>query len=400
MLMVKAGVGEHEATIILMSDDKTPLTLHKHYLRIDAVRWFVNQEAGWFTDKIVTGTLSIKIEPGESYNVTLGVYELKGGAKIAPVFGRTVLPARAFRGGPITVQAVISGVAESNGVGKVLQGVADAALGVVGTMVQTATLTGPSKVLGEAGGALVGGVRDLLNAQGNSLRLFDPKTGIDKTIQPTDFRGPRMYLLLHRGTKLEPNKLAITGEEGAEVLFYEDRELEDGVWLLLRFQRLTEYPVEPSWLPKFRGWIQSVRHLADSWEDNLLTQKAARAKLTGGGEGSESVYDVYRDLTAVILSDGLLTAAESGSYLAALRAVWRLAIKLVDRGERAEFDNAMTRLGGGSIADAEIRTAVAKALLEAERAHGAAPDVTKVATGDAEPLLIADYPRLQSALNQ
>jgi hypothetical protein len=397
--MVKAGIGEPQANIIPVSGDQTPLTLDKHYLAIDAVSWFVNQESSWFTDKIATGTLSIRIGTGESYNVALGVYELKGGAKVAPVFSRPVLPARAFRGGPITLQAVISGVAQSNGVGKILQGVADAALGVVGTMVQTAALSGPSQVLGAAGGALVGGVRALLNAQDNRFRLFDPTTGIEKTIDPTDLSGPTMYVLLHRGTKLDPKKLAVAGEAGAEAPSYEGKRLEDGVWLLLRLRRLTEYPVEPVWLTKFRSWVESVRHLADSWEANMITAKVARAKLTGGGEGAPSVYDVYRELTAEILSDGLLTATESGSYLAALRAIWRLALRLVEEGDRAEFDEAMTQLASGTITDVEVRTAMAKAILEAQRARGVAPAVIKVETADTGSIPIGDYPRLQRALS-
>jgi hypothetical protein len=397
--MVKAGIGDHQALIIPATDDGTPLTIHKHYLEIDSVCWFVNQESSWFSDKIATGTLSIRIGTGESYNVALGVFELKGKAKIAPVFGRTVLPARAFRGGPITVQAVISGVARSNGVGKVLQGVADAAFGVVGTMVQTAALTGPSQILGAAGGALVGGVRDLLNAQDSSLRLFDPTTGIEKTIQPDDFRRPTMYVLLYRGSALDESKLTVIGAAGAEAPSYEGERIEDGVWLLLRFRRLTEYPFEPSWLTKFRSWLDSVTHLIDSWEANVITTDIARTKLNSGGEGSPSVYDVYRELTAEVLSDGLLTASESGSYLAVLRAVWRLARRLVDGGDRAAFDKAMTQLSSGSVTDAEVRTTVAKAILEAEHARGTAPTVTKVGRDDSGSLSIGDYPRLQRVLS-
>jgi hypothetical protein len=400
--MVKAGVGEHQAIVIPGGGDGTPLTLHKHYFSIDAVGWFVNQESGWFSDKIATGTLSMRIGAGETYNVALGVYELKGGARIAPVFGRPVLPARAFRGGPITVQAVISGAKKSNGLGKVLQGVADAALGVVGTMVQTASLTGPSQVLGAAGGALVGGVRDLLNAQDNNLRLFDPTTGIEKTLEPADIRAPTMYVLLHRGTKLEPKKLKVGSEGGGEVLTYDGKALEDGAWLLLRFRRSTEYPTEPTWLKKFRDWVGSVEQLADDLDSQGVTVEAARAQLTSGGEGAPTVYDVYRELYAEIRSDGLLTAAESGSYLGVLRAVRKLALQLIDGGNRAGFDAAMGQLRVGSLTDPQIRKAVAEGVRDADAARNAAPAVTMdvgLAADLDVSLPLNDYGRLADVLN-
>jgi hypothetical protein len=401
--MVRAGIGEHQATVISGPRDGTPLTLHKHYISVDAVGWFVNQESGWFTDKIATGTLSIRIGAGESYDVALGVYELKGGAKIAPVFGRPVLPARAFRGGPITVQAVISGVKKSNGLGNVLKGVADAALGVVGTMVQTASLTGPSHVLGAAGGALVGGVRDLLNAQENNLRLFDPTTGIEKTLEPTDILAPTMYVLLHRGTKLEPKNLKVVSKGGGEVLTYDGKALEDGAWLLLRFRRSTEYPTEPTWLKKFRDWVDSVEKLGDELDSQAITVEAARARLTSGGDGSPSVYDVYRELYAEVRSDGLLTSAESGSYLGVLRAVRLLALQLVGGGTRAGFDAAMAQLRTGSLTDPQVRKAVAEGNREADVARGAAPAETKAPGLPADldvSLPLDDYGRFKDVLSR
>jgi hypothetical protein len=401
--MVKAGIGEHQATVISGPGDNTPLTAHKHYLSIDAVGWFVNQESGWFSDKIATGTLSIQIGAGESYNAALGVYELKGGAKIAPMFGLPMLPARAFRGGPITVQAVISGVTKSNGIGKVLQGVTDAALGVVGTMVQTASLTGPSQVLGAAGGALVGGVRDLLNAQENKLRLFDPTTGIKKALQPADILAPTIYVLLHRGTKLEPGNVKVVRQGGDEVLTYDGKALEDGAWLLLRFQRSTEYPIEPTWLKKFDDWVGSVEKLGDDLDSQTITAEAARARLTSGGEGSPSVYDVYRELYDEIRSDGLLTSAESGSYLGVLRALRLLALQMVGGGNRAEFDAAMAQLRTGSLTDPQVRKAVAEGNRDADVARGAAPAETKVAGLPADldvSLPLHEYGRLKDVLSR
>jgi len=76
---MKAGEGEHQATLIQSTEDKAILTVQKHYLAVDAVSWFVNQESGWFKDRMATGTISIKIGSQESYHVALGLYDLKGG---------------------------------------------------------------------------------------------------------------------------------------------------------------------------------------------------------------------------------------------------------------------------------------------------------------------------------
>jgi hypothetical protein len=389
--------------MIPTGEDGTALTLQKHYLAVDAVSWFVNQESSWFRDRAATGTLSITFGD-ESYHVALGLYEQKDGARIAPVFDKPVLPARAFKGGPITVQAVLSGVSTTTGLGKMLQEVASAALGVAGTMAQTATLAGPSPVLTAAGAAMIKGVRQLLDAQDTKLRLFDPTTGIEKTVQPADVRGPVTYLLLYRGDKLDPKKLRVATAGGTEQPTYDGRLLADGVWLLIRFRVTSEYPVEPVWLGRVRDWIADVERLADDVAVGGVTAEAARAKLTAGGDGTPSLYDTFRDLTAAVRADGVLTAAESGSYLGVLRAVRLLALRLVNGGNPAAFGDAMGQLRSGSLTDPDLRAAVAKAADEAARDRGvvtkAAGGVFGAADGSAPgpTLPIDDLPRLRAAL--
>jgi hypothetical protein len=403
--MVKAGEGEHQASLIQVSDDKMTLTVQKHYLAIDAVSWFINQESSWFKDRMATGTISIKIGNSESYHVALGLYELKGGARIAPVFGRPVLPERAFRGGPVTVQVIISGLSKTTGIGKVLQGVADAALGVVGTMVQTATLAGPSQVLTSAGSSLVGGVRELLNNQDKSMRLFDPTTGIEKTVQPSDLRGPVTYLLLHRGTTLDQKRLKIGTGDDTDFPVYDGRRLEDGVWILLRFRRTREYPAEPVWLGKVRDWIAQVEQLADNLRAGAMSAEDARTKLTVGGDGESSLYDSYREVSALIRADALLTSMESGSYLGVLRAARLLSLRLVNSGDWTAFEQTMTALREGALTDAELRAAVVKAAEEAAQARGAATSKPKLGIGmlgdqrETTTLPFGEFPRLQSVLS-
>lgn len=300
---------------------------------------------------------------------------------------------------------MISGLERTTGIGKVLQGVADAALGVVGTMVQTATLAGPSQVLSSAGGALVGGVRELLNNQSKDFRLFDPTTGIEKAVQPANLKGPVTYLLLHRGSKLDSKKLKVATENDADIPIYDGSPLEDGVWILLRFRRSCEYPAEPAWLPGVRKWIAAVERLADDLAAGVVTDAIAKAKLVAGNESAPTLADGYRDLTSAIRSDALLTSSEAGSYLGLLRAVRLLALRLVNGGEAGEFGRAMAALRTITLTDPEVCEAIAKAGQDASKARGGpVAGRSKAAIGTlgdarARPALEwDDYPRLLTLL--
>lgn len=405
---IKAGEGEHQTFLVHGNDDdQVVLTPQKHYLAIDAVSWFVNLDSSWFRERLATGTLSVKIGSAESYHVALGLYELKGGARTAPVFDRPVLPERVFRGGPVTVQAVISGLSKTTGIGKLLQGIADAALGVVGTMVQSASLAGPSQVLSSAGSALVGGVRELLNTQDAKLRLFDPTTGIEKTLSPTELHGRTNYLLLYRGAQLDAGSVAVSQMGTFEQPLYQGQPLDDGVWLLLRLRRTLEYPAEPAWLKRLEIWIAAVQQLADNLGAGALSADQARNRLNMGGDAAPSLYDTYQQLTTAILSDAQLTVTESGSYAAVLRATRLLALRLVNGGNPEEFEAAMTQVRTGTLTDPELRAAVTQAAADAARARAATvPSLAPMGVlGDAQwsdaaspRLPLAELPRLRSLL--
>ena len=106
-----AGKGDHHVYRIMPSDmsDQTVLTAGSHYIGVDAVAWFINKADGWFTSSMASGTLDIRLSSGlEKYQAALGTFELKGGAKVAPVFERPILPDRNFRGGPITIAASLT----------------------------------------------------------------------------------------------------------------------------------------------------------------------------------------------------------------------------------------------------------------------------------------------------
>lgn len=250
----KAGSGEHHLYRIPTESpvDRLPLTTGQHYVGIDAVSWFAEKQGSWYADYMASGTLEIMLNLGakeeEKYEVALGSFELKQGAKTAPVFDEPVLPDRCYRGGPIRLRAVLYDLKKDTAIAALLNSAASASLGVVAGMVQTATLAGPSKVLGDAGGALVGGVKTILENKANVKEPLFDLSGIKKSFQPKDLVGPEIYFLFHRGDKLDGSALKVKDDGEITRPFLNDQPLEDGAWLLLRVRRSSEYS-------GFRDWF-------------------------------------------------------------------------------------------------------------------------------------------------
>jgi hypothetical protein len=198
----EAGQGQHHVYPIRSTQqtDNTPLK-PECYLGIDALSWSVNKQGNWFSSKMASGALDISFA-SEKYHVALGVFALKGKAKIAPVFDEPVLPDRNYRGGPIGLTADLSGVKNDTVLAKVLKSAASSTLSVVAGMVQTATLAGPSKILGAAGEDIIANVKDIMSDKKSQKEPFFDFSGIQFHLQPSDFEGPEMYILFHRGEDL------------------------------------------------------------------------------------------------------------------------------------------------------------------------------------------------------
>jgi hypothetical protein len=96
-------------------------------------------------------------------------------------------------------------------------------------MVASASLTGPSALLGAAGGAAISGVKALLQTSTSKIPLFDIQTGIKDAIPSTKINSPDTYILLHRGSELDPTKFAINNSGASPVLLYNGQPFDDGV---------------------------------------------------------------------------------------------------------------------------------------------------------------------------
>jgi hypothetical protein len=202
---------------------------------------------------MASGTLDIKLAGGlEIYQAALGTFELKGGSKTAPVFDRPVLPDRNYRGGVLTFAASLTAIKKDTAIAGLLKSAADASLGVAAAMVDTATLAGPTRLLAAAGSDIIGGVRSLLNTGEKREPLFD-FSGLEFTLRADDIMGPRLYLLLHRGTELDEQQLQVQKSGQLQLPFYGTAPLDDGAWLLLRVRRSDEYS------GGVRDWFDATR---------------------------------------------------------------------------------------------------------------------------------------------
>jgi hypothetical protein len=345
---VQAGTGDHRSYLIKANDSsRGPLRPNCEYLAVEAASWFVNHESGWFRDRMATGTLSVLLEAGpEAFDVALGLYELDGGARLSPVTDRAIMPERAYRGGRLTLRAHISGVSRDAAIGKLLRGASTASLAVAATLIQTSTaMPGLSQVLGAAGSALVGGVRDALDSKTERMRLFEPSTGIERTLNAPDLSGSVTYVLLHRGRLLDSKLVHISvQDDGLIGVDYDGGPLRDGVWLLLRVRRSSEYPIARPWNTEYDALWQRIYATVDDCASSSISQEEALNRFLAGSESSPSLHDGYILVRSAILGDAVLTTAERGTYAGVLRHLRELAIKSVSSRDHASFFNGLREL--------------------------------------------------------
>ena len=343
----EAGKGEHKVYRVYgaPSPDIAKLTANNHYLGVDAVAWAVNKEDSFFSDRMAAGTMEIVLASGEeSFQVALGSFQIKGGAKIAPVFGQPVLPDRSYRGGPLQFTAFLTVTRKDSAIASLLKGAADASLGVVAGMVQTASLTGPALALSGAGAALVGGVRTMLkDSNPHQEPLFD-FSGLRFALQPSDFVGPELYLLLHRGALLDETQLTVSKVGETYLPMWRGKLLEDGAWLLLRLRRSDEYSGVRQWYEEARAVRAAIDDVVADARSELITKDQALAQLTPSTTGDKTVADKYLRLRDVISRDGVLCEREARGHVTQLRVRFEAARAAVAGQAQGKYEDTISKI--------------------------------------------------------
>ena len=317
-----AGLGEHHVYRIKLADgtDCEPLTAGKHYVAVHAVCWYINRESSFWANRMASGTLDIQLSGGtEKYQAALGTFDLKGGAKIAPVFQRPVLNERNYRGGTLTFSAMLSALKQNTVVAGLLKSASSASLGIVAGMVETATLTGPAKILGAAGADVIAGVRKVLSDTGEKREALFDFTGLEFTLSPDEVTGPTIFVLLHRGATLDEAKLGVRVDSQMTVPTYEGNMLEDGAWLLLEVRRSNEYTGVRDWFIDARRLRTRMKSLVDDVSAKLVGKDVALAEFKQSESGAKTLMDEFFRLRSVITVDGVLSEAQAALFVAQLR---------------------------------------------------------------------------------
>ncbi|WP_130854973.1 hypothetical protein [Olivibacter jilunii] len=350
-MATEAGKGENKVYVkIPESNDKAKLTVRNHYIGVDAVAWYVNKENNWFSNKMASGTLEIKLSSGlENYSVALGTFEFKGGSKIAPIFEQAVIPDRNFRGGNITLRAQLSAVKKDTALAGILKSAAKATLGVAAGMVSTASaVTGPSKFVAAAGEDIISGVKNVLSATGAKREPLFDFSGLEYSIRPEDIVGPEVYILFHRGKVLNTNQLQIKKEENIYLPFYNNVLLDDGVWLLVRIRRSDEYTGVREWHELARQFRTKISNKVNDFFFGLADKSKALSEFQPTASGEATLMDEYIKLRSLINYDGVITEREANfhvMYLLTIVHAAKVAIsndkKELYEAEIEKFNNAV-----------------------------------------------------------
>lgn len=319
-MAVEAGNGEHRAYRVIVDSASGPLLPNEHYLGVDAVAWYINKQSSWFSDRMASGTLDIKIADGmERYLAALGTFELKGGSRIAPVFDRPVLPDRNYRGGTITISAALSALKKDTVIAGLLKSAATASLGVAAGMVQTATAAGPVRLLGAAGEELISGVKRVLSDTAEKREALFDFSGLEVSLQPDRIIGKEMYVLLHRGTPFEESSLAVKASGQLVLPHVNGQVLDDGAWLLLRLRRVAEYSGQREWYSTARALRGRIQSVVEDFKSKLITREDALKRLAPSTTGTETLFDEFARLRAIIWNDGVLSEREATLHVGQLR---------------------------------------------------------------------------------
>ena len=385
MSSMEAGKGEHRVYPIAdpVTGDTGKLTARNHYVGVDAVAWYINKDSSWFSDRMASGTLEIKLAGGiESYPVALGTFSLKGGSKTAPIFDRPVLADRNYRGGVLTFAASLTAIKKDTAIAGLLKSAADASLGVVAGMVDTATLAGPSLLLSAAGSNIIGGVRTLLKDTGEKREPLFDFGGLEFTLKPEDVIGPRCYLLLHRGSQLDEKKLNIQKSGQLQLPFYDGAPLDDGAWLLLRIRRSDEYFGVRDWADATKKFRLNIGTLVDDVSSGMLSKEDALKEFQGSPGGDKTLLDDFIRLRGVIGADGVLTEREAVYHIGQLRIRLDAARRAITDGNKDLYYNAIKTVATALDQGEQPVTRIALSLIE---------EATSISTSRIN-TLIADTP--------
>lgn len=325
----KAGEGNHHYYFPKFPNsnpaDTAPFKVSEHYVGVYAVKWYTNMEGNFFKQRMASGTCALTLST-ESYEVSLGTYDLKDGSHLAPFFNQPILANRMFRGGLLTVKVFARAIEKDTVLGGLLIDVAKASLGVVSVAVAAASATGPQAVLLAAGQSLTTGVKNMLNQKSEGVTILND-SGVSVTLDPTkQLKGSENYLLIHRGAELDENKLEVRKDEKGNLeMMYGDAPLDDGAWILFLLRREDKYGNTRPWDEEAEKAQTDVDNLMRKWLANGITKEQVEGNLRPRGADPPNVADQVLKVIVKITEDYVLARREANSKAGKLMASLKLA---------------------------------------------------------------------------
>ncbi len=350
----EAGKGEHHyyplASPTADRRDDAAIAPRRHYLGVDAVRWYVNKQGNFFQNRMASGTVRLSVAD-ESYQVGIGIYELQGQARTAPVFDRPVLPNRLFRGGRLSLRVFVGAIEQDTLLGGLVRDMASASLDVVAGAVGLATATGPEAILLAAGSSLINGLEKILREGKRPVTVFDPG-GVDITLTADQIRGSQTYILVHRGMPLAKSELAVLSDQQGDLeVMYKSRPLDDGAWVLFRLRREDRFGSPRPWEDAARQSRSALDDLVERLILRGVTLEKAQEQLVPKNADPPTVADKAMAVVAQIQADHVLTESEVALRAGELTSMLELAQYALSQGTpqlyRAERTQLLESLATG-----------------------------------------------------
>ena len=373
-MATEAGRGEHHIYRIVPKNgaDQAKLTAGSHYISVDAASWFINKQNSWFSDRVASGTLNIRLANGlEDYPVALSGFRLPEAGRIPSVFQNPILVDRNYRGGPIKFSAMMASVKKDAAYIGMLKTAALASMGIIAGMVETAGITGPAGILAAAANEILVSVQKMLTDAGMKAEPIFDFPHPEFQLRPEEFIGPEMYVLFHRGDNIREAGLTVrpgkdTGTTGVTfkrqstimMPYYGDEPLEDGAWLLLRLRRSDEYSGVRSWFLDTAKLRSKIKSLVDDVKAGLLNKEDGLTQLKPSATGNQTVLDEFLRLRAIIFNDGVLSEREAGARVALLYTTFIAAREAIKKQNpellTATLNSVSASLSRGEAVDSEI----------------------------------------------
>jgi len=333
-MSLEAGKGNAKTYLIpnICDNNTASFEPKKHYLRVDAVSWFINKESDFWKTFIASGALQIKL-PNENYEIGLGTYKLDKGMKTAPIFNRPIIDDRVYLGGTMTISVTTQAIKKDTLLSKILKDLGNSTVDVVTGAIQGATFAGPTASLLEVSKSLTSNIKDILNQGDKMVEFFN----IEDAYQLSKLKGDENFILLHRGTELQQEKLKINTANNHNVeLTYDGKFLDDGAWVLLRISRIDKYSGVRPWYMKARGIRTEIDNFMDSFELGSMTIEQALNQLTPSDADPNNTASKVMELISIIRNDAVLSyrdaLLESSMYKNLLQAA-RVAVNANDMNE-------------------------------------------------------------------